>query len=243
MIWPGFNQGHWRSLTVLSTLGLLTWLFGFVIDLPSIYENLLRLGWRSGFTLFVFSVGVLLAVTVRLRLMAAMLRTELGFVAALTATSSGQFYSLFSNQIVGGMLGRYRIFSHYDGSSLKLASLTALEKLMTAGLAFGFAVLGAFYLARRGEGPNMTPAHVDVVGICFALAAMITIFAVIKRSHPLSDREVEKTAGIAKDWPRNLGGAGLSTLVSYALTVAAYSYLCLLIHPGLGLLPILAATS
>jgi O-antigen ligase len=243
MNWPGFNRRHWRFLTVLTTLGLLTWLFGFFIDLQSIYENLLRLGWRSGFVLFVFSVGILLAVTTRLRSVAAMLRTELGFVAALTATSSGQFYSLFSNQILGNMFGRYRIFSQHDSSSLKLASLTALEKLMTAGVAFGFAVLGGFYLADRGEGSNITTAHIDLVGISFSLAAMITIFAVIRRSHPLSDREVEKAAGIFNNWPRKLAGAGLSTLVSYALTAAAYSYLCRLLHPELGLLPILAATS
>ena len=121
-----FNTRLFRLLTMLITFAMLVWLFVFLIDFSRFYENLIRLGWGSGLILFAVSSGTLLSVSARLRSLSAMLQIELEFLRALLATSSGQFYSLFSNQIVGNILGRYRIFSHYDSSSLKLASVTAL---------------------------------------------------------------------------------------------------------------------
>ena len=239
----GFNKRHWQVMTMLFTLCLLVWLFTFIIDLSRFYENLIQLGWGRGLVLCVLCSGALVSVAARMRSVSAMLQAEIGLLAAMTASSSGQFYSLFSNQIIGNILGRYRIFSFYDSSSLKLASVTLLEKLMTAGLSFGCAVLGFFYLANGAEELDMTGVYDEADRLFFMLAVLATSFVLIRRSRQPSGNKADEKTGSFKGWPLHLSGAGLFTLTGQALTVTAYSYLCLALNPELDLLPVLAATS
>ena len=104
---------------------------------------------------------------------------------------------------------------------------------MTAGLTFGCAVLGVFYLAGWSEALDMFGAHAEVGRLLLMLVAMITTFKLIRQSLSLSNIKADEA--VSSGLAGHLAGSGLFTFAGQALTVTGYSYLCLSLYPELEL--------
>ena len=207
------------------TVALIVYIFADNVDVALLFTKMFSIQITHIFICTMLSILTTAVLAHRMRFLASFLGVHLTNRTAYVSIITAQFYSNFISQIFAHVIARDNLYSRAGGSSINLAFLTLLEKLLSAFIIVIFAVFWASQIFNVKLFDTVFQ-KVNFYEFCSVIICVVASLVVVKFKAPKFRR-----FSIKKMRTRPFLGSILCTIISYIFVVSIFVILCWSLKP------------
>lgn len=168
----------YRIVGFLINIILLSYIVLSMADFEILLKSFAAISFIQIPFLFLILTSSILFITLRFIYISNFFQNRHTFRDAFKITCKGQFFSIFSNQIIGNIFGRTN-FIESDQTNLKIASITLVEKFLTLTILTFFGIFAVAIFIQQTAQVNLSQYREQFIEFSYTIAAA-GIFLIFK---------------------------------------------------------------